>query len=196
MEDKEIITEYSSLKKIDALESGRLKNEKIAAMQSEYDVTKTATGSWGYVNQNALGINNVGFHKDYLLPMNPFDYKSGLKPSNNYGEINKGLSKSNEDFRRFLELTRPSRSTLEDIMDEIFSLVEKEQFLIDLGYRLEKAKEGNPVSDPERNLYISRLTFDDQIQFIPIPLETLFLKEVTIKFKNLLIKREVLKLKI
>ena len=98
---------------------------------------------------------------------------------------------SSEEILREL-LLRKSKSPFEEILDSLFDNSEKEQFLIDSGYEFYINSKGEDMiskkvpGEENKYLYWSR---DKE-------LDSLFIKEISIKFKNLLIRKEKLKLKL
>jgi hypothetical protein len=89
-------------------------------------------------------------------------------------------------LKQLAGLQKAKKSAFEEIIDVLFTTTEKEQMLIDMGYELEH-KEG---------LIIRRKLADGTYKTITNSLDDLFLKEVTIKFKNLLLAKASLKLRI
>ena len=93
------------------------------------------------------------------------------------------------DMSQFEQLLKkPQKSAFEEIIDNLFDTSEKEQFLISVGYRFDKEYiwRDNPQDQGEVQRWDNNTG----------SLASLFLKEISIKFKNLLLMKATLKLKI
>jgi hypothetical protein len=91
--------------------------------------------------------------------------------------------------QEILKKLKPQKTAFEEMIDLVFSAAEKEQFLIDIGYTLERDKQDdNPI--------IRRKMSDGSMKLITNTLNDLFLKEITVKFKNLLLAKATLKLRL
>ena len=80
------------------------------------------------------------------------------------------------------------RSAFEILIDTLFSTSEKEQFIIDCGWKIEMGKNGNYL--------ISRELANGDLTVSNKSLDELFLEHITVKFKNLLLAKPTLKIKI
>lgn len=81
-------------------------------------------------------------------------------------------------------LQTPRKSALEELMDGLFDMSEKEQFLIELGYEFYKTEAGIDAFRRNGGSWNKNLE-----------LEKIFLQEIKIKFKNFLLQKPVKKLK-
>lgn len=142
-------------------------------------------------SQKPISINSAYAQSNlnqYVPPYATTTTATVNSPTNKYGYIPYDMMSTPFDSIN-------SKNPFEVIVDEIFDTSEKEQYLIGIGYRIEQVREGNPISDPLRNLFISKITSDGRVQVISSTLDSLFLKEISLKFKSILLKKEVLKLK-
>jgi hypothetical protein len=80
------------------------------------------------------------------------------------------------------------RSAFEILIDTLFSTSEKEQFIIDCGWKLEAGKDGGYV--------ISKELANGDVSYYNGSIHTLFLEHITVKFKNLLLAKPKLTIKI
>lgn len=112
---------------------------------------------------------------------NPYDIEKFQK---------KITPQSTEEFKfSLLEYMKRKKSAFEEILDMLFTTAEKEQFLIDIGYFFE--------NDPLNNAaIIKRKLSTGEVKTVTNSLDDLFLKEITVKFKNLLLAKATLKLKL
>lgn len=135
------------------------------------------TGNGSVATGSATGIG----HFDEYLKM----YEPTKSSKDNWGV---GV----DDLAKFL---KPKKSSFEEILDGLFSLAEREQFLMDIGYVLEtKTPDGLLYKDSD--IKITRKLADGTIKTITNSLNDLFLKEISVKFKNLLLAKSTLKLKL
>lgn len=139
-----------------------------------------------------------------IAPMNPYiedkgkyyPWDQGQKNSGPFGPPSTPMKPYHDAFdtdaiaKQLAELQRPKKSAFEELIDQLFTLPEKEQVLIDMGYRLEKA------DVPGVEYKITRVLADGTVKTITNSIHDLFLKEITVKFKNLLMAKASLKLKI
>jgi hypothetical protein len=95
-----------------------------------------------------------------------------------YTDANKFLPKFEQGFR----------STLQEVVDELFTQTEKEQFLIDLGYQFFKSNKGVDVfsKDKESGPFFNAYS----------ELDSVFFNEIKGKLKSVLLTKQVLKFKI
>lgn len=105
--------------------------------------------------------------------------------SSTTGAVVTAIPFSNSIFPTY-PMIPPQRSAFEEVIDILFSTAEKEQYLIDIGYEFfvnssngrDEIRKGNTAWDRS------------------LDLNMLFLKEISIKFKNLLLAKPSLKIKI
>lgn len=149
---------------------------------------------------------SITMNKQLMTPdeiMNKFGVKVGVDPydktakSDYYGwQWEQPLAQkpytqpmSLEDYARAAGLqmnSKPARQTaLEELLDGMFDGSEKEQFLMDLGYEFFVDEKG--FDSFRRGSTVWNKALD---------LENTFKKEVKIKFKNLLLTKQVLKFKL
>lgn len=129
-------------------------------------------------SQNQFGINTQG----YVAPF--FERPKVYGPPPQRVEDKTPPSGVNELFKQLKQ--KPS---LEDILSTLFSSTEKEQFLLDMGYVLNWNH-----SDGSYDIY--RMSPSKVKVYVEEGFETLFLREISIKFKNLLLSKSTLKLKL
>lgn len=131
------------------------------------------TGNANYVSYPLTSPIGIDPHKILLqLPLqNPFDVQK--------------IEAQQEFLKRFNESVKKT-PTFEDIILQVFSHEERIDFLRSMGYDIET----------NYHVTISRKLADGSIVNITTPLDQLFLMEVTIKFKNLLLSKATLKLKL
>lgn len=142
------------------------------------DTNSKPYGYYDYSDQNNYGVQKPFFDNDRFK-------KYGPSPSRHAP-----TKQDHEDWKnQLVDYMKPKRSSFEDIIDLLFARSEKEQFLIDAGYRVEKG-------ETQDSYTITRQLTDGTIKKITTPLDELFLKEITVKFKNLLLAKAVLKLKL
>lgn len=123
---------------------------------------------------------------------NPFDeYQKNWKNPGPFGGV-KGSPKRQTDDSLFEEMlrsyARPVKSSFEDLLDTMFDAAEREQFLISVGFEFthEDGKDyisrtvGGLLEKGEKNLIMGKI----------------FLREITLKFKNLLLTKVTLKIKL
>lgn len=115
-------------------------------------------------------------------PFGPID--GGLRPSpNRSGQL------QTQDMADYLQaMLKPKKSEFEVLLDAMFDTSEKEQFLITLGFEF---KHENGEDWMERTV-AGLLEKGKKAEIF----DKVFLREMTIKFKNLLISKNSLKLKI
>jgi hypothetical protein len=101
---------------------------------------------------------------------------------------------SSIDMEQFLRLMTPQKSQFEELINALFTLEEKYDFLISMGYTCE-VLEGKPVLNNDLMMRVPRKDMHQE-QVLYSSLEYCFLREITIKFKNLLLAKQTLKLKI
>jgi hypothetical protein len=162
--------------------------QEIANQYPGHDVSQVvANYGQSYVDYTGTGLTNP-------LGVNPY-IGDGWKTRNPgpFGGVKASPQRQVQDNTLFEEMLnsymKPPRSTFEDLLDSMFSVAEKEQFLISVGYEFEHKSEN------ESNIY--RKIGDLPMQSWPYKsLATLFLQEITIKFKNLLLTKATLKIKI
>lgn len=145
---------------------------------------------------NVPGIGQLG---GYAPPMDYGDWYKQQQPSKPlisprikpYGPSpSRRDTEYEKDAMKYIQdMIKPKTSPFEEIINAIFSQTEKEQFLIDAGYILE-------WDNQDGSYDIKRKLNDGSIKTITTPLNELFLKEITVKFKNLLLAKQVLKLKL
>ena len=176
---------------------GEMIANSASTTSSTWITQEEAQKQWGYVAPSpgtGVGGSNLGLIDPniwgqgvppfYQPTPDPFNgiYDKKTRIPQRQGTI------GTQDWNDYIsQITSPNkRSVIEELMDELFTTAEKEQFLIDAGYTLEH----------KSNLVISRKLADGTVKTITNTLEDLFLKEITIKFKNLLLAKSVLKLKL
>lgn len=90
-------------------------------------------------------------------------------------------------------MDQKKKSALEELIDELFTIIEKWDFLVSLGY----VRDGQNVPPtPSMMIHKKSLESPDAIQEPSYTLEKAFLREMVIKFKNVLLTKGTLKLKI
>ena len=183
-----------------------------AEIQAKRDSFEAYIKSWkpdtqkvGYMSSNLnSGLNTGDVYSPYIDPLQqypqqpyqqPFDWEwknpgpfgqpdRGLKPSpNRSGNYN------TQDMADYLQaMLKPKKSEFEVLLDAMFDTSEKEQFLITLGFEF---KHENGEDWIERTV-AGLLEKGKKAEIF----DKIFLREMTIKFKNLLISKNSLKLKI
>lgn len=149
-------------------------------------------GSW-------IGDSELLKYKQYknpldLTPNKVPPYGGGVAPYNPLGNgssiVDENLLREMQEFMKQGKPFMNKRSAFELMVEEMFTTAEKEQVLIDMGYEFTTTVISN---DPPK---ITRRLADGTTKVITNSLEDLFLKEIVVKFKNILLRKEVLKLKI
>lgn len=192
------------------IESTAKQGQAVKAMQANFGTDKIPPLASMSLSNNYLdqGQFVVGDNWEWQQPVNPlidhgkykqfpFEQKPynptpfGEDPYKKYGPspgrqipYDEALKKEMQDY--LLGLKKP-KSAFEELIDGLFTTAEKEQVLIDMGYILEQK---------DNKLVISRKLADGTVKTITNSLDDLFLKEITVKFKNLLMAKASLKLKI
>jgi len=126
-----------------------------------------------------------GKYKQYPWEQDPYK-KYGSSPSKSQDVFDK-----DELLKQLARLQNPKKSAFEELIDELFTNADKEQVLIDMGYEFQLKDEGH-----SKKVVITRKLSDGTYKTITNTLDDLFLKEITVKFKNLLMAKASLKLKI
>lgn len=127
-----------------------------------------------------------------------------IDPSIYISRPNWGDPNQHEEFKRkeaakqFEELItkhfkKSTKTPFEEILEQLFSLSEKEQFLIDLGYILEWDNQDGSYDIYKMESGTKVMVSGSKGKSV---FEDLFLKEISIKFKNLLLAKPKLTVKI
>lgn len=161
---------------------------KSQALSNVSNLNQVGTAKMDLLNQYMTGIDP---YKDAYIntPMQPFQpmwehqpYDQGLKASPN-------RKLETQDMARYLqEYLKPKKSEFEVLLDAMFDTSEKEQFLITLGFEFYH-ENGEDWIKREVAGFTEKARKSDSF-------DKIFLREMTIKFKNLLISKNSLKLKI
>ena len=124
-----------------------------------------------------INTPNVPYHQpmwEYIPPQNP-------------GPFGKQGQLQTQDMARYLqEALAPKKSDFELLLNSMFDTSEKEQFLIDVGYELIH----NPIETT-----VTRKLSDGTVKTIKGSVDEVFLKEITVKFKGLLLAKGTLRIK-
>jgi hypothetical protein len=127
----------------------------------------------------------------YIAPQDPWQNPGpfGPDPYKKYGPPPKRNQDvfDQEELMRQLAGLKVKKSAFEELIDQLFTTSEKEQVLIDMGYEFAQI---------DNKTVITRKLADGTIKTITNSLDDLFLKEITVKFKNLLMAKASLKLKL
>lgn len=176
--------------------------DQVKEMYPQMDVSKVARhGNQSMVDFNSL-LNNYGagtsiqpdwtiplpYTQPYQQPMELDDYKK-LFPTQpkKYGPSPSRTGKDNFfDQKALMDYLKPKRSAFEEILDVLFTTAEKEQFLIDVGYELIH----NAIETT-----VTRKLSDGTVKTIKGSVDEVFLKEITVKFKGLLLAKGTLRIK-
>jgi len=135
------------------------------------------------------------YQQPYQQPLELDNYKKFFPnpyPSTpkTYGPSPSRTGINNQDWEKeLMSYLKPKKSAFEEILDVLFTTAEKEQFLIDIGYMLN-------WNNTDGSHDITRKLASGEIKTITNSLNDLFLKEITVKFKNLLLAKATLKLKL
>lgn len=125
--------------------------------------------------------------KPYTEPYNPFD-----QPWKNPGPFGGPLNRRDTDYKEYAdylqEMLKPKKSEFEVLLDAMFDTSEKEQFLITLGFEFTHENGEDWISRTVAGLLEKGKKAD--------LFDEIFLREMTIKFKNLLISKNSLKMKL
>lgn len=122
------------------------------------------------------GSNGTGTSFTYNYP-----YDQGIQP---YNIPNPGLVAPSMGLTDFIGYSQTSTKQRDfaDLIEELFSAQEKVDFLNDMGYQL-----NNPMKKKNK---------DGEYELVVGTIRDLFIQEITIKFKNLLLAKHTLKLKL
>lgn len=123
---------------------------------------------------------------EYIPPQNPNPGPFGglVKSSPTRGDIYK-----TQDMADYLQaMLKPKKSEFEILLDAMFDTSEKEQFLITLGFEFTQENGEDWISRTVAGL----LEKGKKAEIF----DKIFLREMTIKFKNLLISKNSLKMKL
>lgn len=139
-------------------------------------------------NNAFINTPNIPFNQpmwEYIPPQNPNPGPFGglVKSSPNRKDVYQ-----TQDMVRYLEeyLKKPKKSEFEVLLEAMFDTSEKEQFLIDVGYELIH----NPIETT-----VTRKLSDGTVKTIKGSVDEVFLKEITVKFKGLLLAKGTLRIK-
>lgn len=140
------------------------------------------TGTFEYFDQ-PNSLNNWG----YQVGIDPYKSKpyGGGIPTSPLGQ--KIPPKSLEDYMNMyggLPKQERQKTALEELVDGMFDTSEKEQFLMDLGYEFFQDQKG-----------FDSFRRGETVWNKALDLEKVFMKEIKIKFKNLLLTKQTLKFK-
>lgn len=151
---------------VDKQYNNLLTEEQLKLMQQHYN----PLGGYGNAipGWNQVGSPNVG---DIYGPAN----KPMIKDPGFDTETMKDLL-----YKHF----SPKKNGFEELIDSLFDTAEKEQLLIDMGYEFYTSDKG-----------VDNIRKGGSVWNRKMDLDTVFMKEITIKFKNLLITKQVKKLK-
>jgi hypothetical protein len=137
---------------------------------------------------------NVPQIAPYKQPYDPFG--SGAKYPQPYQNPKVNIPLDEDLLREMKNFkSKPQKSEFELLIENLFSQEEKEQLLIDMGYELENAPVDARGYVSTAPIIIKRKLADGTYKTITNSLDDLFLKEITVKFKNLLLAKATLKIK-
>lgn len=180
--------------------------DQVKEMYPQMDVSKVARhGNQSMVDFNSL-LNNYGagtsiqpdwtiplpytqpYQQPYQQPMELDDYKKLFTTQpKKYGPSPSRTGKDDFfDQKALMDYLKPKRSAFEEILDVLFTTAEKEQFLIDVGYELIH----NAIETT-----VTRKLSDGTVKTIKGSVDEVFLKEITVKFKGLLLAKGTLRIK-
>lgn len=140
---------------------------------------------------------NTGIDPYHGLDLGNENYKHQFIPNWEYrppydqGLIKQSPNRNSEtqDMARYLqEYLKPKKSEFEVLLDAMFDTSEKEQFLITLGFEFTHENGEDWISRTVAGLLEKGKKAD--------LFDKIFLREMTIKFKNLLISKNSLKMKL
>lgn len=144
--------------------------------------TSVYPSGWDYMGQSLKTPWDHDYYKQHK-PTNPIPPMPGKSNQIKYDEFEIYLKSK-------LGKMIPKKSAFEEVIDTLFSAEEKREFLINMGYKFVKDSSGIPV------ITITDSKGYQSIGNENVSLNQFFLKEITIKFKNLLLTKQTLKLKI
>lgn len=131
---------------------------------------------------HGLNLDNDYYKQQFIPNWEYKPYDQGLKPSPN-------RSLETQDMARYLqEMLKPKKSEFEVLLDAMFDTSEKEQFLITLGFEFTHENGEDYISRTVAGLLEKGKK--------AVLFDKIFLREMTIKFKNLLISKNSLKMKL
>ncbi len=161
--------------------------------KSEQDLTVNSIKSnvANLVNQYHTGVDPYG-----QLDFNGQWQQQPFIPNWEYRPYDQNLIKQSpnrsletQDMARYLqEYLKPKKSEFETLLDAMFDTSEKEQFLITLGFEFTHENGEDWISRTVAGLLEKGKKAD--------LFDKIFLREMTIKFKNLLISKNSLKMKL
>lgn len=170
---------------------------QVAKLSQKYlNSTLVEQGYLGWDGLQQMGTgNNWDWTTPNVPPFSPYIQPSTSKPTSPFPNPFKKQTPINtqkpntyqDELKRYMKVVKDD--TFERLMDEIFTLPEKEQFLIDTGYELEWDNQ-----DGSHNIY--KTLADGTRKRITNSLNDLFMKEILIKFKITLLTKSTLKMKI
>lgn len=162
-------------------------NQSTALKLQEYAQQLGLTNQADWIYQPYVGDQLIPQRQNFPPWEEPKKY--GPSPSRHGGDY----FDQQAILDQIAKLKHPKKSAFEELIDQLFTTAEKEQFLIDAGYMIDVPGPDYRGTD---KVIISRKLSDGTVKFITTPLDELFLKEITVKFKNLLLAKATLKLKL
>lgn len=125
-------------------------------------------------------------------------FQQGIPQIAPYNPLQKSMPVSDFDydqlFKQMSKTTTVRKTALEELMEDLFDMSEKEQFLIECGYEIHEPEidaKGYMAARP----VIKRKLADGTYKTITNTVDELFLIEAKIKLKNLLLAKATLKFK-
>ena len=150
---------------------------------------KYMTGIDPYINQPYIGDP---LYPGLLPQQQPWEWTNPgpfPQPEKKYGPSPSRSGSSTQDMAEYLQqMLKPQKSEFEVLLDAMFDTAEKEQFLVTLGFEF-LHEDGEDWMKREVAGLTEKCKKSDCF-------DKIFLREMTIKFKNLLISKNSLKLKI